>query len=698
MKKTINTIRRNFWPLLVFGVFFLAVPVSQLGLDSHLLFKMMPGDLGDARLNNYFLENIYQFLLGNSESLWHLGFFWPFPYVLGFSDNLFGAAPIYLVARFLSGQTDTAFQIWFVAGYAVNFWAAYHTLNKLGISQLAACVGATIFAFALPVTAHAGHAQLHFRFGVPFALLYLVQFLERRQLWMLTTAFAWLVWQFYCGVYVGFFTALLLFATFIGFIFKSNNSLWGALYEFFRDLRQSWNENDGRHKLFLIIAWIGLLLLLVLLFYPYLQASRAYGIKRGWGEISTMLPRPQSYFIADTSWFWAQPAAKLFAIVPMRHEHQMFPGVVSFSLLIAAIFCGARTSDTAGRSFSLMVFSLGLLLISTLYIGGFSLWFFIHWLPLASAIRAMTRIDLVMLLPLAFAVAYFLDQVRVNKKWGSVFIILIVFPALLMELSSSSMYVSSKIEWRQRLEAKLGQAPINLTKDSVLFFAAPNEDGPYKAEIDAMLVSQKLGMKSMNGYSGSEPREPGYGGNYGTNCAVLPQRISSYVRFSKEKLEYLHSYQQLMGNVTPVGFLRCKSEWWVKPPEITSANKPYSKHEFSKISFVTGNLENIYEDYFVSFGLKNSNDKSISARSAVGKPIRISWRYLDRNCKPFNEWSERMDISEDIFPNEILKMSILLDKNQIKNSCGMQVTLVQELEFWGHDVGITPLLIKFNNK
>lgn len=550
-------LRLKLWPLLVFGIFFLAVPVSQLGFDSRLLFKMMPGDLGDARLNNYFLENIYQFMRGNSDSLWHLGFFWPFPYVLGFSDNLFGASPIYLIARLLSAQPDTAFQIWFIAGYAINFWAAYHTLNKLGISQLSACVGATIFAFALPVTAHAGHAQLHYRFGAPLALLYWVQFLDRRQLWLLTTAAAWLIWQFYCGVYTGFFTALLLLTTLIGFIFKSKESLRDVCHDFISSLRHSWSKSQGRNKLYYCIIWITMLLLLALLFYPYLQVSKLYGIKRSWSEISTMLPRPQSYFITDVSWFWAKPDAKLFSIVPMRHEHQMFPGMVSFSLFIMAIFYGVRTSDTVGRISTLMVFSLGLLVISTLYIGGFSLWFFIHWLPLASAIRAMTRIDIIMLMPLALVIAYFLDGIRVNKKWGKTFILLIVFPSLLIELSSSSMNMSSKLEWRQRLESKFSQVPKNATKYEVLFFAAPNEDGHYKSEIDAMLVALKLGKKTMNGYSGAQPQEPSYIIPYGNDCNVVHKRVEEYLGFSRRGLSIEMNPEELNSKIFPIGFLGC---------------------------------------------------------------------------------------------------------------------------------------------
>ena len=156
----------------IFLLFFFFIPFSQL---SHL--SLIPGDLGDARLNNYFLENIYLFFKGKSDSLWHLGFFYPFPFTGGFSDNLFGSSPVYLFFRALNIKSDTAFQLWFLAGYFFNYTASYYSFRKLGGSSLAAGVGALIFSFALPTTAHAIHAQLHYRFGLPLALTFLVFFL-----------------------------------------------------------------------------------------------------------------------------------------------------------------------------------------------------------------------------------------------------------------------------------------------------------------------------------------------------------------------------------------------------------------------------------------------------------------------------------------------------------------------------------------
>lgn len=64
--------RRSHW-LLILAPPLLAILAIAAGQG--IATTMMPGDIIDARLNNYFLEHIYQFLNGNAHSLWHL----PFP-------------------------------------------------------------------------------------------------------------------------------------------------------------------------------------------------------------------------------------------------------------------------------------------------------------------------------------------------------------------------------------------------------------------------------------------------------------------------------------------------------------------------------------------------------------------------------------------------------------------------------------------
>ena len=197
-------------PSLLFAFAFAFVPLRQLNY-----LNLMPGDIGDARLNNYFLENVYLYLRSSSPSLWNLGFFYPFPLVIGFSDNLFGSVLPYIAARFLTAPPDTAFQIWFLFGYVANFASAFYALRRIGGSVVASSIGALIFTFALPTTAHAGHAQLHYRFGIPLSVAYFTIFLDKKNYSALLVASFWLVWQLYCTIYMGFFAIIFLTLLFV---------------------------------------------------------------------------------------------------------------------------------------------------------------------------------------------------------------------------------------------------------------------------------------------------------------------------------------------------------------------------------------------------------------------------------------------------------------------------------------------------
>jgi hypothetical protein len=542
-------------PTLLFIVAFLAVPISQL----HGL-RMMPGDLGDARLNNYFLENVYQFLIGRSDSLWHLNFFYPFPYVLGFSDNLFGSAPIYLLARLMTGKADTAFQIWFLLGYAVNFGAAYFSLRRLGGSQLAATIGSLIFAFALPTSGQANHAQLHYRFGVPIAITFFILFLQQKEFRLLTIAGLWLVWQFYSSIYIGFFILLLIAVGLVFHFIFSQCMMKVSIIQLLRDFNAKWFEQSKYEKLKILFYFFIMIVALFWLFYPYLQVSHLYGFKRTWDEIKLMLPRPQSYFLSNTSYFWSSLPATLFAGIPMRWEHQMFIGFIPLALAIIGFITGNRAKN--GYTYTLMVGILVSVILITLYIGGFSLWYYLYNLPLCSSIRAMTRIVLVLLFPVAYLAMIAIDFLRNYYHWGTKLIAVVII-LMFFEFSVISMHVSPKDEWRNRVAKKEAMVPKNIPQDAILFFAQ-NQTGPYYAEeIDAMWTSMNFGFKTLNGYSGFFP--PGYSRQYDKNCSELRKRVFSYLHFDGQivnKDGYFvvnkDAYFGLIKRIVPIGF-GCKS-------------------------------------------------------------------------------------------------------------------------------------------
>ena len=47
-------------------------------------FEFLPGDLGDARLNNYILEHFFRWVHGWTASYWNAPFFYPSPFTIAF--------------------------------------------------------------------------------------------------------------------------------------------------------------------------------------------------------------------------------------------------------------------------------------------------------------------------------------------------------------------------------------------------------------------------------------------------------------------------------------------------------------------------------------------------------------------------------------------------------------------------------------
>lgn len=680
MKTTLKV--RHLLPLSALLPAFLVVPFTQLGM-----FALMPGDIGDARLNNYFLENATQFFVGGSNSLWHLSFFFPFPYVIGFSDNLFGSAPVYLLARLSGAGTDTAYQIWFFFGYIVNFVSAYYGLRRLQRSVVAATVGALIFAFALPTSAHAGHAQLHYRFGLPLAIVFFIDFINTKSWRYLIMAAAWLIWQFYSGIYMGFFTLLLLAAMSLTYcavvLIGGQLSLKAALREFL----STWQAQSRKQKTVFLACSGGLLLLLVALFSPYLQVTNLYGGRRSWDEISSMLPRPQSYLLADASFLWSHQGAKLFDGIPMRHEHQMFFGVIPLLLGVAGFITGAR--QKYGQTFTLIAGMFGVAIVSTLYIGGFSLWYFLHWLPLASAIRAITRLDQAFLFPVAYFACITVDEFKRRYTSSGKAALGVVVLMLVAEAAMTSMPTSSKESWRQRLASLDASVPQDLPDDAVLFFAQ-NAGPAFAHELDAMWVALRQGKNTLNGYSGILP--PGYESEFGRDCAQLPRRVLAYVYFARQS-DYESAYRELMSRIVPVGFDGCESTWWHMLPNITGTRQVYSEHEFKYLSFGIGEIEEEGNQPVAHVEIKNASSHSFSAFSLVGRPIRISWRFMDVNGQPTAGWDTRKDLPLDIPAQGTLDIRWPLDPVQMANAKAVQISLVQERVFWGHDIGVQPRTI-----
>lgn len=674
--------RRSHWLLI------LAPPlltILAIAAGQGIATTMMPGDIIDARLNNYFLEHIYQFLNGNAHSLWHLPFFAPYPYVLGLSDNLFGSAPIYLLARVLSQSSDTAFQVWFLIGYVANYAAAYYALRKLGISRLSSVMGSLIFAFALPTAAHAAHAQLHYRFGVPLALAFYVLFLNQKHLPYLAIAAIWTVWQFYCGIYMGFFILLFLAAITLTHLWLNhhfrNVSAVASVTELVDALRACSKASQSQ----LALVFVGLMAAMALLFYPYLQVTRIYEAKRSWDEIAPMLPRPQSYFLTFVSQLWSPPDTPIYTNLPMRHEHQMFPGFIPFALIASGFLIGSFRKN--GSSYVLLSGSIIVVVLITLYVGGLSLWLLIYKLPLASAIRAMTRFDQVLLFPAAYLAALAIDDAR--SRWPGITVKLASFaliPALIFEFSAIGMVTSPKAEWQARLQRAEGSLPSNIKDDAILFFA--QSQGPlYADDIDGMWIALRHGTPTLNGYSGSFMRH--YSNEFGTECAELPRRVMANMIFTGQDHDP-QAYFKLIRRVVPIGFRNCHEKWFHDVIPVTATRRLYTADEIRNLSYEVIQTRSEGGKQVASVRIVNRNKHAIAALSTINRSLYLSWRFLHPSGQPATNWDPRISLTRDIPANGELIMDVPIDASKEVKGGTLQISMVQEMVFWAHDIGVKP--------
>jgi hypothetical protein len=92
------------WVLFVLGFWLVILRPLGLGLS------LIPGDLGDARFNNYVLEHFYLWLSRLVPDYWNATFFYPFPGTMAFGDTLLGSAPLYALFRWMGLDMPSSFQ------------------------------------------------------------------------------------------------------------------------------------------------------------------------------------------------------------------------------------------------------------------------------------------------------------------------------------------------------------------------------------------------------------------------------------------------------------------------------------------------------------------------------------------------------------------------------------------------------------
>lgn len=507
-------------------------------------FALVPGDVYDGRLNNFFLEHSWGWVSRQPlhRSLWGLPIFFPGGgNALAWSDAMVSFGPLYWPWRALGLPTDTSYQLWCMASLGASALVAYAFLRRAtGLSIPAAALGGWLATASASRLHQISHSQLLPLFYVVAGLGAAVAWArlgERRHRWGAAgIAAASLVLQLYGGFYQGFFLALVVAAlAAAALVFAESRRL------VLRRLRTDWPVLLGIAAVAAVclVPWAA----------HYGAAQRQMG-PRAWDAVANMVPRP-------ATWLYMPPTAlaygwtergPLFRSLPWAFEHTVGLGFLTTACVLVAA-CACRRRLAVRLAFAT---ALPWMLLTT-EIGGRSAWHaLVEAIPSLSAVRALSRIGLLLPLLAAVVLGCWVDAGASRRHRRALLALLVLCGAeQLQRLDTHRAGVQRY--WVQDLARRVDRRVI-----AFVATRSSEKGGAMVVHLDAMFAASLTGVPTVNGTSGNEP--PGWEGlqwakvRNETSAALFRGALEDWVR---------------RGGVDPA-----RVQWIQLPPRYRGADQP----------------------------------------------------------------------------------------------------------------------------
>lgn len=481
----------SFVSALFIGIYFFCF--NAIGIH----FEYFPGDLGDGRLNLYFLEHSYKFFTGEIKEFWNVTFMYPEKNVLAYSDNLLGSAPIYWLFRFLSLDEYYSYQLWFITLTILNFSTCYIFLNVIFKNHYAAVLGSFVFAFSIALQSQMTHVQMFPRYPIPLVFLFLFYFNKTLNPKHFFLSLFFLVYQIYCGIYLGFML-LIPFSAFLItlFIIKRKEII---------DKLKDWKWTS-----FLISGIITNVLILLPLMLPYMERSKDPSINH-YFTIVQNIPTVLSHF-------FSQKGSLLWDFLSTQNidsnnwwDHQIFAGgIATLALIIFTVYYvryRKHNIDVHGLFMKIITITLIITFIFYLRIDKFSFYIGLYFLPGFTSMRALARIINIELLFFAIATAWIFTKMNALKKQTLIFFLALTILSLDNYFIEGKSYRTKVSVAKDRI-AVLSNTCQKIPNGNIISYEPKiKKSSSIDYQLDAMLTAQKHNLKTINAYTGNTPGE-----------------------------------------------------------------------------------------------------------------------------------------------------------------------------------------------
>lgn len=467
-------------------------------------FSHVQTDPGDSRSINFRLEHTFLWLTDDTGNigLWDPPIFYPTKGVLAYSDTLLTLAPLYWIWRYFGFAPQVSFSLWMMTLCILNYALAMLLFQRgLGVSLVAASLGAYVVAFGNCRIAQLGHQQLLSHAFVLAAIYALVRVFgpilptkadaklpgkTARKAWI-GAFFLFFTAQFYAGYYTGYFLFLVVLIA----------AIWAVCIRPFRKRLLAVLVADWR-----TIGCCSIMsaVLLIPLGYRYLGVARNLGLVQckldgiarvttyfwmgwdnllyGWTGKLTLFNTPLFYYLG--------------------HEQRWGLGILTTAVLLW-FFWQYRNKRGVELIFLIIVTAV---VAFTYFPGGIYLWpIWYHALPGIQGIRVMARMNMLLLIPAGMAISMFVHRYREDRT-KFVLVIAIALLCCLEQVRKPHFYDH---ELYQRRVNTIVQ---NLNGNCEAFFLSElNPKQPvWVSQLDSAWASLLSGIPSITGYSGKFPQ------------------------------------------------------------------------------------------------------------------------------------------------------------------------------------------------
>jgi hypothetical protein len=482
-------------------------------------FNRIVGNTGDTRLQVYLSEQWFLVLRG-AQPWRNPPFFYPAKGILGYTDTFFLYQIFFAPFRLLHAEPFLAFQLTIIAMSLMGFVCFVVLARMLFHAPLIlALVGALVFTFANGLWVHPGSAQLFgIYFAPPIALVGLGAWRTRQRRPLLSMAL---------GLVFGLLVSLFLFSTYYAAWFSifAGVAIFVLSFAFAPRVMSKEVILAAKTSWRSLIAVAGGLVLgiipFLLTYVPVLNqlGSRTYGdalfYAAKWNDVINVGPGNVLWGgLLHNSWSAPSPASYevSFAITPIL----MLTIVLGFVAILWALL--ARVANfTASLRVTLALCStvilFALLPINT-QIG--SLWVVVWHIPGATAIRAIDRLQVAGSLVAAFAlVGLGTEALRHWRRLRTSIVLRVLAAILLLVILAEQLNTTSASQMRRSAQIALLSSVPPAPAGCTSFFVADSVRNRllfYEYQTGAMMISQRLGLPTINGYSGDNP--PGWNLGY----------------------------------------------------------------------------------------------------------------------------------------------------------------------------------------